>query len=332
MLAPESRLSLLLRDRRCLRCQFQAVRRSKISLRYSSNTPQPSADSSENEIAPLVLNRPIGLLHPPVPGQNTGLDKRSLKERHNDFVNKDKHSQRTKDLKNQLAKPYFREWTNLRYNDGKTFIANPRLFKRDLSFYFPNLYGTTLASPSKPQDTTTVIHGKVSVVSLFSSLWAEQQVATFTDLKQNPGLLEALKVDPSIAQQVSINLEESAMKAWLVRMFMWRLRRQLPVEQHDRYFLVRKGLTEPIKQSIGMLNSKVGYVYLLDDVGHIRWAGSGPAAPEEKESLNAGLLKLIHEKKSHGSSRSRPESTSATETTSGKAKPRVIPHQTVRTV
>lgn len=218
--------------------------------------------------------------------------------------------------KKEFVKPYFREWTNLKYNEGKTFKANPRLFKRDLALYFPNLYGITLASQNKPKDTTTIIRGKISVVSLFSSLWAEQQVATFTDEKHNPGLFKALATDTkSIAQRISINLEESALKAWLVKMFMWRMRQQLPVEQHDRYFLVQRGMTSAMKEAIGMLNSKVGYVYLVDDAGHIRWAGSGPAEPDEKESLNAGLLKLIREK--NGSTNER---------TSNKSKPRAISH------
>lgn len=45
-----------------------------------------------------------------------------------------------------------------------------------------------------------------------------------------------------------------------------------------------------------MMNSKVGYVYLLDDACHIRWAGSGNAEPSEIESLNNGLERLIEEK------------------------------------
>lgn len=45
------------------------------------------------------------------------------------------------------------------------------------------------------------------------------------------------------------------------------------------------------------MNSKVGYVYLVDTDCRIRWAGSGPAEPAELETLNAGLAKLIAEKK-----------------------------------
>jgi ATPase complex subunit ATP10 len=122
-------------------------------------------------------------------------------------------------------------------------------------------------------------------------------VVTFTGPKQNPGLFNALQSDTSLAQKVDINLEGNAIKAWLVRMFMWRMRQKLPAEQHNKYFLVRKGLTDGLREAIGMMNSKVGYVYLLDDHCRIRWAGSGPAEEWEIESLNNGLLRLVEEKR-----------------------------------
>ncbi|KAL1966482.1 hypothetical protein VTN77DRAFT_4404 [Rasamsonia byssochlamydoides] len=321
LLSVESTFPFLLKDGRCLSCQFRGiggattfprryasnsngVKKTSASSESSDKTPvqdqqkKPSGSPSDDEqFAPLMLDRPIGLIYPPEEGQNTGIDTRTLRQRRDDLVNYEKHLQRRKELTKQAAKPYFRDWTNLRYHEGKTFQSNPRLFKRDKALYFPNLYGITLASPREPQNTTTTLRGKVSVVSLFSSLWAEQQVATFTGPAQNPGLYDALRSDTSLAQKVDINLEENAMKAWLVRMFMWRMRRKLPAEQHKRYFLVRKGLTDGLKEAIGMMNSKVGYVYLLDDDCRIRWAGSGPAEQSEVEALNNGIRKLIEEKR-----------------------------------
>lgn len=197
----------------------------------------------------------------------------------------------------QVAKPYFREWSNLRFQEGKTFVCNPRLFKADKALYFPNLSGVTLASPTDPRDTTATLRGQISVVNLFSSVWAESQVATFTGPAQNPRLAELLANGGPSVQKVDINLEENRMKAWLVKRFMWRMRQKLPSEQHSRYFLVQKGFTEILKEAVGMMNSKVGYVYLVDADCRIRWAGSGPAEPAELETLNAGLAKLIAEKK-----------------------------------
>lgn len=157
-------------------------------------------------------------------------------------------------------------------------------------------------------------------------MWAEQQVATFTGRETNPGLYEALQSDPSLTQKVDINIEEKAMRAWLVRMFMWRMRRQLPAEQHDRYFLVRRGLTDGLREAIGMMNSKVGYVYLLDDACHIRWAGSGPAESSETDSLNNGIRRLIEEKRKRLESEVPVAEWESTEqnASSDKVKPRVV--------
>lgn len=176
-------------------------------------------------------------------------------------------------------------------------MSNPQLFKADRALYFPNLSGVTLASPKDQRNTTATLRGQISVVNLFSSVWAESQVATFTGPAQNPRLAELLANGGPSVQKVDINLEENRIKAWFVKAFMWRMRQKLPLEQHSRYFLVQKGFSEALKEAVGMMNSKVGYVYLVDGDCRIRWAGSGPAEPAELNTLNTGLAKLIAEKK-----------------------------------
>ncbi|KAJ5794130.1 ATPase assembly factor ATP10 mitochondria [Penicillium paradoxum] len=259
----------------------------------SQDGPQPG----DADFVPPRLDRPIGSPQAPSEGQNTGVDTRSMRQRRDDFTNYDRHIKRRKELTKQVAKPYFREWSNLRFAEGKTFVSNPRLFKADRALYFPNMHGVTLASPKDPQNTTTQLRGSISVVNLFSSVWAESQVATFTGPEQNPGLVEAMASGGRLVQRIDINLEENRLKAFLVKRFMWRMRQKLAAEQHSRYFLVQKGFDQALKETVGMMNSKVGYVYLVDSECRIRWAGSGPADESELEGLNAGLLKLIEEKK-----------------------------------
>lgn len=194
-----------------------------------------------------------------------------------------------------LARPYFRDWGNLKYHQGKSFIAPPRLFKAEMSLFFPNLFGRTLLKTDKePHDTTPLLRGKASVITVFSSQWAENQVNSFVSKEANPALHQVL-AEEKLAQMVSVHVEENAARAWLVKMFMGSLRKKTPEKDWNKYFLVRGGITDHIRESIGLLNSKVGYTYLVDQHCRIRWAGSGPSEPEEREGLAKGLRRLVRE-------------------------------------
>lgn len=180
---------------------------------------------------------------------------------------------------------------------GKSFLAPPGLFKGEKALYFPNFYGQTLLKEKFHRDTTPLLEDKISVVSVFSSAWAENQAATFASKKKNPELHEVVKNSGGLAQIVQINVEENALKAMIVRLFMPNLRKRLGTENWGRYFLVRKGISDQIRDAVGLLNSKVGYTYLLDGDCKIRWAGSGVCEGDEKVGLVRGTRRLIEELK-----------------------------------
>lgn len=195
-----------------------------------------------------------------------------------------------------MAKPYFRDWSNMSLHKGKSFLAPPRPFKADVSLYFPNLYGRTLVKDDKkPRDTTPTLQGKVSVVAIYGNLWAENQIKTFVDPKANPELHHLLAENKGTAQLVRVNVEDNWLKAAIITFFMGNLRKTYGKENWDKYFLVRTPVSDEIQEHIGLLNSKVGYVYLVDKECRIRWAGSGNAEGDENEGLVKAMQRVLSE-------------------------------------
>lgn len=88
----ESRFFSVLREFRCFRCQAQT------QAAWSPVRHKSTADAPKDNVQPIELDRPIGLPYPPLPGQNTGIDHRSLSQRRDDFVDYQKHLQRRKEL------------------------------------------------------------------------------------------------------------------------------------------------------------------------------------------------------------------------------------------
>ena len=182
----------------------------------------------------------------------------------------------------------------MRHHRGKTFLSPPKPFRAESALHFPNMVGYTLAAPSQNTSTTSVLAGKTSIVSVFSGSWAEQQTLTFVGDGENPALAgEVGRLEGEGLQRVWINIEEDWMKAGLIWLFLGSSKRAKSVAEWGRSFVVRRGVGDDVRDSIGMANGKVGYVYLVDASCRIRWAGSGDADAGERERMVAVVRRLV---------------------------------------
>lgn len=271
-----------------------------------SRIPIPKGARGE-EFTPSKLARPLGLQHPPQPGQNSPLDKRTRQQRRDDFYDSDKRREKTRIYIRSYFRPYYQEWSRSRHHRGKSFVSNTRLFKRDKALYFPNIWGSTLAlegdGPDGGRDITPVLNGKISIIGMQAGLWAEEQVNTFIGPKANPELEGLLAKYKPKFQRIDVNMQPDWIRALLVKWSRGRLRKAVPEDQWSRYFMIRlprdikKGLTEDVRDAMGLLNSQIGYVYLVDSSAKIRWAGSGDAWPGEVEGLNGAIQRLVEEER-----------------------------------
>ncbi|KAK2069475.1 hypothetical protein P8C59_004055 [Phyllachora maydis] len=276
-----------------------------------ANAPRSYGKRASDDFTPTPLSRPIGMPRPPLPGENTGLDLRTLRQRRDDLLDYNKHLARREELKHRWGRPYFRDWNNMRLHKGKSFVCPPKPFRSDLALFFPNLYGRTLAK-DRPvwRDTTPVLKGHLSVVNVFSSRWGEDQVESFTGMRQNPEVAKFLKEHAPRAQLVRVNVEENGLKAFIIHLCKWSIRRMIDKHNWHRYFIVRRGISDEIRESIGLLNKFVGYTYIVDPKCRIRWAGSGYSQPFEREIMLQSLWKVQKEMESgNGADHSVPKST-----------------------
>jgi len=249
-------------------------------------TPTETGETSDETAAIPPLRRPLGVLDVPTTKTKT------LSERSADFLNQEKQLEKRRHLNKEVSTGYFYDLHMTRIHGGKTWMAPNVLIREDKALYFPNIVGSRLDNGVKAH-TTHMCAGKVSVIAMLSTKVSEIHAASYTKL------LNGLYRKRSTYQYIQINLQENILKSILVSIFLSSLRSKIPPAQHTRYLVSRQNM-EYVREPLGMTNSRIGYVYLVDENLKIRWAACADAKSEEAEALIrcAGVLLNRHKRSS----------------------------------
>lgn len=194
---------------------------------------------------------------------------------------------RQKKLDHDLAHSAFYETKSFNNTKGKIFTPPISFFRRDKSKHFPEFVAPTLEN--KSQLLYDLLKGKVSFVRIFSTVSGETCADSYfkRDGKNylNGDYNELVGKHPNV-QIIDINIPQNIVKGLFVKLSRNSIKSQLPRERYNNYYIVLESLfSYDVKQDLLCDNACSGYIYLVDQMGRLRWATSGTANDSEVELL-----------------------------------------------
>ncbi|PFH49925.1 hypothetical protein AMATHDRAFT_75930 [Amanita thiersii Skay4041] len=218
-----------------------------------------------------LLTRPLGVRERP------SIFKKTRTDRIKELMNDDALIEQRRHLVKEASKSYFHDLNMTRRHGGKTWIAPKVLIREDKALYLPNIYGKSLDEGIE-KSTTAMCFGRITVLAMLSTKISELQAEAFVRPTHERFSSNRLY------QYIQINLQENLLKSFLVNLFRNSLRSSIPKELQSSYLISSQNM-EYVRDAMGMTNSRVGYMYLIDENLKIRWgAGADPTA-EERQSL-----------------------------------------------
>lgn len=83
---------------------------------------------------------------------------------------------------------------------------------------------------------------------------------------------------------VRITINEGRIDRWLHPFILSGTKKKIRVEDHSKTLLYY-GDAEEMRDMMRMHNMYTGYVFLVDGIGRVRWAGSGEGSDDEVQSM-----------------------------------------------
>lgn len=218
----------------------------------------------------------------------------------------------TRTLPVELAHGYFWMVSDLRVTDGKPTKSNDYLIPANLAQPFPdllagvtNLKGETIELPqfflrkNRSEDETA----QCTLVAVSCRDHGFKMLNSWTEPFQE------VFQDEERVELVHLNITEGWVSSMVLSSIIkGMVKKNTPEEDHETTLLCFRKTLEGFRDSLRMHNVMSGYIFLLDGVGRIRFAGSGEATPEDIEkiiSFAKELTPLVAKSKGRGKKKSK---------------------------
>ncbi|XP_062505703.1 uncharacterized protein LOC134182322 [Corticium candelabrum] len=191
-------------------------------------------------------------------------------------------------IRKELGQGYVAELKEFRANGAKRSEAPTTICEQKDGLQFPAFDCITLSQRrvSLPQDfmdrTTLVLLSMRGVGLTMCDTYRQSFVSEFQDPNLHLFSLEICLVDNWFFRLIRNTLES-------------RLREKLkPSTRHDQ-FVCQLTNARTIRSSLSIHNSLIGYAFLVDHSGLVRWSAHGKPTETELKSMNFCTSKLIGE-------------------------------------
>jgi ATPase complex subunit ATP10 len=188
----------------------------------------------------------------------------------------------------ELAYGYFWMLKDLRTCEDKPLLTSPSLIPESRARPFPNLCnlkslsGETVDVPdyfvrkNRSRDT----QAQCTLVAISFRDYGYQLLSSWID-----PFREALQ-DKDRVEVIRLNISEGFFNKWILKgPVQGLMKKNTPVEEHDRTLLYFGSDLALFKDALRMHNVMTGFVFLVDGVGRVRFAGSGKASEDEAARL-----------------------------------------------
>ncbi|KAL1917802.1 uncharacterized protein VTP21DRAFT_3636 [Calcarisporiella thermophila] len=253
---------------------------------------QPSFNARLLSSAPPAPEEPAKPKPPPRFGVpiKPSVDERSVFERVRSRITepytREKNLETREYLMKKLDESYFKDITELRKHGGKMWEAQTKLIRAEKALYMPNIKGTSL--DKRQTNLVDLISGKTSLVAFSFVQHGSDQLKSFIE-----PFVKEFRGKQNI-ELVELNIQENPLKSMLVRLLIPNIRHNIPTDRHSNY-IIHYGNIERLRDALGMTNTLLGYVFLVDNECRIRWAAHGIATEQELQSMRL-MTRALHDR------------------------------------